>query len=285
MQPLRNAIELEILVNVEQVHAPEELSTALELIGENTFSRLSRVLIDAEVVWSAFGMGESGVFFIETRSAFAVLSRDSRPYTDAGFNIFELLTSNPAEIVNLGFLIYEDYRRFMELLLPAQGCLNLESLAIKSSEFGRSEFGKLFVHMSKLAPRLATLVISTDAASYDGSDWSVFRKLPRSVKNLYLEFDSCDYRQRRFVGSDDSDDGVIGSDDSDYDDSDNYAIGEEVLDLICEHISSDVLCHVLRPDGGSSICAYYLTLIKGLTESNGKLWTHPAFVSGRGRVR
>ena len=128
------------------------------------------------------------------------------------------------------------------------------------SEFGHSEFGELFAHMSKLAPQLATLVISTDSASYDDAEWSIFRELPRSVKNLYLEFDSCE-------------------------DSDENAIGEEVLDLICEHISSDVLCHVLRPGGGSSISAYYLTLIKGLAESNGKLWTHPAFVSGRGSVR
>jgi hypothetical protein len=126
------------------------------------------------------------------------------------------------------------------------------------SEFGHSEFGELFAHMSKLAPQLATLVISTDSASYDDAEWSIFRELPRSVKNLYLEFDSCD-------------------------DSDENAIGEEVLDLICEHISSDVLCHVLRPDD-DCISAHYVTLIKGLAESNGKLWTHPAFVSGRGRV-
>ena len=157
----------------------------------------------------------------------------------------------------------------MELLLSAQGCPNLESFAIRQSDFGHLEFGELFAHMSKLAPQLATLVISTDSASYDDAEWSIFRELPRSVKNLYLEFDDCHGSDANAIGE-----SAIGEN----------AIGE-VLDLICEHISSDVLCHVLRPGGGSSISAYYLTLIKGLAESNGKLWTHPAFVSGRGSVR
>ena len=140
--------------------------------------------------------------FLETRSAFASLSE----YTNVGldnplhrageadepsFDIFKLLKSKPTEIVNLGFLIHEQYTRFRELLLSAHGCPNLESFAMMDSKIDRAKFGELFTYMSKLAPQLATLVITTDSVMYDDADWSIFRELPGSVKNLYLEFDSC----------------------------------------------------------------------------------------------
>jgi ribosomal-protein-serine acetyltransferase len=291
LQPLRNARELEMqciararAVLEYESDADEDalvattFSAALQLIQGQSFSRLSRLLLQALDIppldsrLCAFGL-QADCVFLETRSAFAALSEYAdfgfdNPLHRAGeadepsFDIFKLLKSKPTEIVNLGFLIHEQYTRFRELLLPAHGCPNLQSFAMMDSEIDRAKFGELFTYMSKLAPQLATLVITTDSVMYDDADWSIFRELPRSVKNLYLEFDSCG--------------GALISDD--------------VLDMICEHIPSDVSCHIVRryDDMKDNIVPYYWAIIKGLAElaeSNGKLWTHPAFVSGRGRVR
>jgi hypothetical protein len=224
----------------------------------------------------AFGL-DADCVFLETRSAFASLSE----YTNVGldnplhrageadepsFDIFKLLKSKPTEIVNLGFLIHEQYTRFRELLLSAHGCPNLESFAMMDSKIDRAKFGELFTYMSKLAPQLATLVIATDSVM--------------STTQTGAYFESSSVRSRIFTSS---------------------LIRVVVLITMnlsattswtssCEHILSDVSCHFVRKDDDmkDNIVPYYWAIIKGLAdlaESTGKLWTHPAFVSGRGRVR
>jgi hypothetical protein len=136
------------------------------------------------------------------------------------------------------------------------------------SEIGRAKFGKVFTYMNKLAPQLATLVIATDSVIYDDANWSVFRELPRSVKNLYLEFDSCGHH-----------------------DDHHELISDDVLDtVICEHIPLDVSCPVVRKDNNMKTKLFLTT---GLLSRALQIWpsqmascgyTQRLFLRGEGFV-
>ena len=69
----------------------------------------------------------------------------------------------------------------------------LESMGIKDSLLSSDEFRRLFA-MLKSCQNIRFLAISTDSVEFEAGFARVFSRVPPSVQHLFLEFDSCHFR-------------------------------------------------------------------------------------------
>jgi hypothetical protein len=66
-------------------------------------------------------------------------------------------------------------------------------MGIKDSLLSSDEFRRLFA-MLKSCQNIRFLAISTDSVEFEAGFARVFSRVPPSVQHLFLEFDSCHFR-------------------------------------------------------------------------------------------
>ena len=92
------------------------------------------------------------------------------------------------DLVTLAICPYQN----RDILLDFSGGFpRLETLGYMQSEIGHERFRRLFLKIRTTMPKLKALAVSTDNIDYDADGWDVFAAMPKTIKDVYLEFDSC----------------------------------------------------------------------------------------------